>query len=346
MRRLIILVVVLTAVLSGLLVARLRAQRAQLHGPSGGSGEIEGTEIRVAAKLTSRIVSVEVAEGAAVEKGQVLMRLDCAEPEAMLAEAEARVLAARAQAKAAGAGAGAAERAKRAASASIAATEAQAQALAAQRDATQRQAARLQTIGANIDDSSRDQVAASAAGLGHQVEAARASNAASQAQAQAASKQARAAVAQAEAAEASISAAEAAVTRAKLLIDECEPRAPRAAVVEQLPFEIGELVSPGATLARLVDLSEVKATFYLPNAELSAAKPGAKAVVLADAWPNQPFDGVVRTVALKAAFTPRNIQTRTDRDRLVFPIEVTIPNPDQRLRPGMPVQVSLPGTER
>jgi HlyD family secretion protein len=49
----------------------------------------------------------------------------------------------------------------------------------------------------------------------------------------------------------------------------------------------------------------------------------------------------VRTVASRAEFTPRNIQTRTDRDRLVYPVEVAVPNPEGKLRPGMPVQVAL-----
>ena len=55
---------------------------------------------------------------------------------------------------------------------------------------------------------------------------------------------------------------------------------------------------------------------------------------------------VVRTVAFEAEFTPRNIQTRTDRDRLVYPVEVTVQNRDGKLRAGMPVQVSIPGTGR
>jgi HlyD family secretion protein len=95
-----------------------------------------------------------------------------------------------------------------------------------------------------------------------------------------------------------------------------------------------------------MDLSEVKATFYLPNAELGAVKPGGRATVVADAWPGEAFEGKVRTVALEAEFTPRNIQTRTDRDRLVYPIEVTVVNRDGKLRAGMPVQVTLEGTAR
>ena len=63
---------------------------------------------------------------------------------------------------------------------------------------------------------------------------------------------------------------------------------------------------------------------------------------MADAWPGERFDGIVRSVALQAEFTPRNIQTRTDRDRLVYAIEVRVANPEGKLRPGMPVQVFLP----
>ncbi len=88
----------------------------------------------------------------------------------------------------------------------------------------------------------------------------------------------------------------------------------------------------------------MKATFYLPNAEVGAVKPGARAEVVADAFPGERFEGKVRTVALEAEFTPRNIQTRTDRDRLVYPVEVVVVNRDGKLRAGMPVQVTLPGT--
>jgi HlyD family secretion protein len=104
---------------------------------------------------------------------------------------------------------------------------------------------------------------------------------------------------------------------------------------------VGELVVAGQPLARLVDMAELKATFYLPNAEIGAARPGLKATVVADAYPDRKFEGTVASVSSKAEFTPRNIQTRSDRDRLVYPVEVRLPNPEGLLRPGMPVQVTL-----
>jgi HlyD family secretion protein len=341
MRRVLVILAVLVVVLAGLIALRLVRQARVLAAPPGGSGEIEGTAVDLSSRVGARIVELPVREGQRVAKGDLLVRLDCADPEAQLAEAEARLAAARAQAVAAGAQIQASTRSRVAASAAEVAAKAQAAALEAQRAAAERQARRLAGLTADVPESSIDQTHASAAGLGHQTDAARAQASASAEQVRAAEVGIRAAGAQAEAAVAQVRAAEAAVTRVRLVAGECEVRAPRDAEVATLPHEAGELVAPGAVLARLVDLSEVTATFYLPNAEIGAVKPGARAAVVADAYPGEEFEGAVRTVALEAEFTPRNIQTRTDRDRLVYPIEVVVRNRDGKLRAGMPVQVTL-----
>ncbi|BDG04513.1 HlyD family secretion protein [Anaeromyxobacter oryzae] len=344
MRRVVVVLAVLVIVLGALIAGRLWTQARALAAPSGGSGEIEGVTVDLSSRVGARIVEVKVREGDAVKTGDLLVRLDCADPEAALAEAEARLAAARAQAVAAGAQIKASERSRVAATAAEDAARAQAAALGAQAAAAERQARRLAALPADVAAASIDQTEASAAGLAHQTSAAKAQAAASAAQVRAAEVGIHAAGAQADAALAQVRAAEASVSRARILAGECEVRAPRAAEVSTLPHEAGELVQPGATLARLVDLSEVKATFYLPNAEVGAVKPGARAVVVADAWPREEFEGIVRTVSFEAEFTPRNIQTRTDRDRLVYPVEVTVRNRDQKLRQGMPVQVTIPGT--
>ncbi|WP_242334443.1 MULTISPECIES: HlyD family secretion protein [Anaeromyxobacter] len=341
MRRVVVILVVLTVVLASLIALRLWTQARALAAPSGGSGEIEGTDVDLSSRVGARILELRIREGDRVKAGDLLVRLDCADPAAQLAEAEARLAAAKAQAVAAGAQIQASQRARTAAGASEEAARAQASALAAQRDAAARQAKRLEALPQDVPASSIDQTQASAAGLEHQTTAAKAQAIASAAQVRAAEVGIRSASAQAEAAVAQMRAAEASVERARLLVGECEVRAPRDAEVATLPHEAGELVSPGATLVRLVDLTEVKATFYLPNAEVGAVKPGAKATVVADAFPDERFEGTVRTVALEAEFTPRNIQTRTDRDRLVYPVEVTVKNRDGKLRAGMPVQVTI-----
>jgi HlyD family secretion protein len=304
MRRVATVLAVLVVVLGSLIALRLWRQARALSAPAGGSGEIEGTTVDLSSRVGARIVEVAVREGGRVARDDLLVRLDCADPEAQLAEAEARLAAARSLA---------------------ASARAQSRATRRSLGAAERQAARLSALPADVAAASIDQTQASAAGLGHQTEAAEA---------------------QAVAAAAHVRAAEAAVARVRLLAGECEIRAPLAAEVAILPHEAGELVSPGAVLARLVDLSDVTATFYLPNAEIGAVRPGARAIVVADAWPGEEFEATVRTVALEAEFTPRNIQTRTDRDRLVYPVEVAVRNRDGKLRAGMPVQVTLPGTGR
>ena len=346
MRRVVTVLIVLILVLGALIAYRLWSQARALTAPSGGSGEIEGTVVELSSRVGARVLEVKVREGQAVKAGDVLLRLDCADPAAALAEAEARLAASQAQAAAAMAQVKASQRSRVAAGAAEEAARAQAAALSAQAEAAERHAQRLAKLPEDVSASSIDQTQASATQLTQQTVAAKAQATASAEQARAAAVTTGAAASQAQAALAQVRAAEASVARARLLAAECELRAPRDAEVQTLPHEAGELVSPGATLVRLVDLSEVTATFYLPNAEIGAVKPNAKAEVVADAWPDDVFEGTVRTVSLEAEFTPRNIQTRTDRDRLVYPIEVVVTNRDAKLRAGMPVQVTLPGTSR
>lgn len=344
--RIIAPIVLLTVLLVALIGYRLRSQQQALAGPSGGSGEIEATTVDLSSRVGARINSLSVREGQHVHKGDLLVELDCSEPTAMVEEAKARVAAAEAQAEAAGANVGFTERSRLVAIAGQKAAQAQAAALGAQQQAAERQAARLESIPKDVPAASVDETRSTAIGLSHQVEAAKAQANASAAQVRAAKLQISASSANAEAAKAQLLAARAGLERAQLLVIECKIRAPLDAEVGSLPFEVGELTAPNSVLVRLLSLKQVKATFYLPNAEIGVVKPGARAIVVADAWPGEKFKAKVSTVSLEAEFTPRNIQTRTDRDRLVYPVEVVIENPKNKLRSGMPVQVTLPGTER
>lgn len=330
--------IVAPAVLIGI---RLFTQSWALSGPAGGSGTLEGERVLLAAKISARVVERAVREGVEVGAGDVLVRLDCAEPEAALAEARARLLAAVAQADAAVAQAEAAGVQTSAAAITSEAAAAQAQAVAAQRDAASRQADRVAALDDGTSTATVDQSATSASALSHQSEAASAQARAARLQVGLARGNAAAAGANARAAAEQIGAVQAVVARAELMAAECVIKAPRGGVVETLAYEVGELVPPGFPVVTLVDLSQVRATFYLPNAELASAVVGQGAAVTADAWPDDTFAASVLRVGSEAAFTPRNVQTRTDRDRLVYAVEVAIPNPDRKLRPGMPVQVTL-----
>lgn len=341
MRRALVLGPLLLIVLGTLLAVRIRSQVARAEGPPSGSGTLEGTTVDHAARIAARVTRLAVAEGATVHTGDVLLELDCTEPTARLAEADARIAAAEAQASAAQAQVEVATRQQRAASAAARATSAQLAVVETNASAAARESARAESLGDAVPAQLRDQAGDAVRALASQESAVRAQAAASRAQATVVGAQVTAAGTAVEVAGHSLDALRALRAVAQLAVDECTVRARRDGVVETLYFDEGELVTPGAPLVRIVDARVVTATFYLPNAELGAVATGAHASIVADAWPNETFSGVVTTVSMEAAFTPRTVQTRSDRDRLVYPIEVRIENPEGRLRPGMPVQVTV-----
>lgn len=357
MKRVAVFFVVLVAVLSTLLYWRLREQRLESERPSGGSATLEGIEVDVTARISARISKLHVREGDAVKAGQVVAELECDEPRATLAQATAAAEGAKIGAEAAKLGVELAAQAEVAASRQATAAQAVARASKAQGAAVQVQqvaAARevrriesLRAVGA-ASEQARDQLQTQSSGLGRQVAALGASAQAAEAQAQAveagqstAAVQARIAQVKARGAEQELAAAQANLTKAQALVAECTLRAPEDGLIQTRAYEVGEVVLPGTRLLTIVDARVLDATFYLPNAELAVAKPGSKVNVIADALPNRTFAGTIRRVGTSAEFTPRNVQTRQDRDRLVYAVDVQIPNPDGLLRPGMPVEIAI-----
>lgn len=343
MRRVLVLVTLLTLGLTVALAFRIRAQESASLGPAGGSGIIEGESVDHGSRIAGRIARVAVAEGDAVAVGDVLVELDCAEPNARLAEAGARLAAAEAQLEAARAQVEIATRARGAASAAARAGAMSASVAETNAAAAAREATRVAGLGEYVSDQRRDTLSDSATALSLAHDAAVSSSRASRANASVAAAQIQLAEANARAAEEGVAAVRAVRDVAAVAVSECVVHAAHAGIVETVYYDAGELVAPGATLIRIVDLSEVRATFYLPNGELGAVSAGGHATVIADAFPGQTFEATVLTISTEAEFTPRTIQTRSDRDRLVYPVEVRIPNPEGLLRPGMPVEVSMSG---
>jgi hypothetical protein len=63
--------------------------------------------------------------------------------------------------------------------------------------------------------------------------------------------------------------------------------------------------------------------------------------VTVDSFPDRTFIGQVDSIAGEAEFTPRNVQTKEERVNLVFAVDVTIPNPDRALKPGLPADARI-----
>jgi len=341
MRRLLVPLGIATVVLLAALGAKLVSQQAAREGPPWSSGVVEGVETDLTSRVGGRLVRVHVQEGDRVEAGALLADLECDVPRAALAEAEARLGEAEARAAAQGAQAKGAGAESRASTVSIRAARARVEALASRKALADREAERVSRLGEYATDSRRDQATTNAENLAEELDAARADLASLRSRTEAAAAQAEAAGSTATAAERALATAQAVVDRIRLDVDECSVRARTGGIVEEVFYEVGEMLSPGRPLLRLVDLSVAEVTMYVPNAELGRVEVGMEADVRADAFPDRSFTGRVTTVSTEAAFTPRNIQTRSDRDRLVFPVEVSVPNPDAILRPGMPVEATL-----
>jgi HlyD family secretion protein len=341
MKRVLVVIVVIAAGLVGLISWRIRAQTRAEQGPASGSGVIEADAVDVAARLSARVSRVLVAEGQRVEPGAAIVELECDEPRTRLLEAMARLESAKAQVLAADAQASAARGQSAAAFAAIGAQVAQLSALSTQQQLAMRDADRLEAMGEQAALASRDRARAAAAGLAEQQKAAEASQNASRRQAAASTAQSAGALAQVEVMRANVRALEQLLVSAQLLVNECTLRAPRAGVMERVYYDAGELVLVGAQVARLIDPALVKITFYLGNADVDQVKPNMQVRVAADAYPARSFSGTVGRIGLSAEFTPRNVQTRSDRDRLVYPVEVRVPNAEGLLRTGMQATVSL-----
>ncbi|MCG6197529.1 multidrug transporter, partial [Anoxybacillus sp. LAT_38] len=79
--------------------------------------------------------------------------------------------------------------------------------------------------------------------------------------------------------------------------------------------------------------------------ELGRVRPGETVGIQVDAYPGETFRGVISAVADKAEFTPKNVQTPDERTKLVFAVTIRISEGLDKLKPGMPADVLLPGKE-
>ncbi len=115
--------------------------------------------------------------------------------------------------------------------------------------------------------------------------------------------------------------------------------APIAGTVLRRDVEQGETVFPGSALLAMADLTNLEIHVYVPEPMLGKIKLGQATEVFNDSFPGRPMHGKVSYVSNTAEFTPKNVQTKDERVRLVYKIKVLIPNPDGVLKVGMPVDV-------
>jgi HlyD family secretion protein len=144
-----------------------------------------------------------------------------------------------------------------------------------------------------------------------------------------------------EASRARVEAARGTQKTAEYLLAQTKVYVPGNGRVTLRSAEPGETVTPGMTLFRMADLRKVWIRVFIPETELGLVKLGQRAEVTSDSYPGKKFQGVVTEIAQKPEFTPKNVQTKEERVKLVFGVKVEVDNPDQELKPGMPADAVI-----
>ncbi len=127
----------------------------------------------------------------------------------------------------------------------------------------------------------------------------------------------------------------------KKKMNDCFIRAPITGYITKRIVEKGELAGTGVPIFRIANLDEIEIMVYLPETQLGKVRLGDKAEVTIDTFSDKTFSGEVVYLSPEAEFTPKNIQTKEERVKLVFGVKVKIANPDHILKAGLPADVRL-----
>ena len=268
------------------------------EGLSAGNGRLEATEVQIASKTPGRLAEVLVDEGDNVTKGQLLARMDTRTLEAQRNQAEAEVLRARENLNAA---------------------QANVQLRQSELLLAQQELGRSQSLFKHgfVSAQAIDQLQ-SRMGTGNAaVTAARA---------------------QVSAVSAGIGAAQAQVAQLTSEIDDSSLRAPIDGVIQLRMAEPGEVLGAGGRVLLLIDPNDQYMNLYLSASVAGRLAVGDEARVLLDALPEKPLPAKISFVAGKSQFTPKEVETRDERQKLVFRVKLRLTQPSAvpQAKPGMP----------
>ncbi|WP_281995027.1 HlyD family secretion protein [Ruegeria faecimaris] len=250
-----------------------------------GNGRIEAEQVEIAPTFAGRVARVMAAEGSLVASGELLVEMDTDELSAALDRASAEVALARQ-------------------------TKAEAEAVVIQRESQQRRAsqeldrAKALLAGQNIsmtvfeDRETAFQVADAVLG---------------------------AAKARVATADSQIAAAEAEVRRIAAQIEDGSLIAPMPGRILYRLAEPGEVVGAGEPILTLLSLENVYMEVFLPAREAGLLPIGAEARIVLDALPEFAIPATVTFVSPEAQFTPKQVETLSEREQLVFRVRVRIP---------------------
>lgn len=294
------------------------------------NGRIEAVEIAVAAKTAGRIKELLVDEGDFVEAGQLVATVASESLEAQLLQAQAQL--------------------RQAQSSTV---TAQSQLLQRNSEKAALQALLLQRkaeLAAARSRASRTGTLAQTGSVSKQlaedndtlVTSAKTAVSAVQAQLEASQAAIVSAEAQIVAAASTVDAASATVARMESELRDNQLRAPRAGRIQYRIAQVGEIVAAGGKVLSLIDVSDVHMTFFLPSAVAGRVEIGSEVRLVLDALPGVSIPAQVSYVADVAQFTPKTVETASEREKLMFRVKARI-DPQLLLRHKTKVKTGLPG---
>ncbi len=317
------------AVIGALLWSELRPSGLG-EGFASGNGRIEATEIDVATKSPGRVIEILVDEGDFVQPGQVLARMDTDVLQAQLNQARAQVR--QAENAILTAEAMVAQRESERATAEAVVTQRRAELTAAQKrhQRTETLVARNAMARQQLDDD----LAA--------MQSAQAALAAARSQVVSADAGIAAAKSLVIEARSSVEAAQAGAERLQADIRDSELKTDRVARVQYRVAQPGEVLAAGGKLLNLVDLADVYMTFFLPERQAGRVAIGTEVRVVIDAAPQYVIPAKVSYVASVAQFTPKTVETESEREKLMFRVKARI-DPELLTKHMEQVKTGLPG---
>lgn len=300
-RRLLLPAFLLLLLVGGFFLAKLNHPATLPPGIVSGNGRLEATEVDIAAKVGGRLSHVNAREGDDVVSGKIVAELDAEDLKAQLRAAEAQVVQAL----------------KIVDEARSSARKSHTDLILAQK--TVRRSRELVGRGFIANDKlDRDQTAAEGA-------------AASLAQA-------RSRIAEAEAA---VTTAQARAESLKATVDDTTLKSSIAGRVLYRLAQPGEVLPAGGKVLTLLDLADVYLSIYLPAGDAGKIVLGDPARIVLDALPEQPLPAKVVFVAPRSQFTPKEVETRNEREKLMYRVKLQVA-PEWLARhadlakPGMP----------
>jgi HlyD family secretion protein len=287
------------------------------------SGHVEATEVRIATKVSGRLRSLAVHEGDNVAAGQVLAEIDTTDLRLSLGQARAERDQAAAELRLRLAGTRAED---------IAAQQAQVESVKADLESAERDLLRMQGL---LDKGSGTTKSRDDAGTRRDVAAAKLESARQSLLRMKAGSRAE----EIDAARAQLQAKDARVAILEQQVKDATVTSPSAGVVTEKVAEAGELLQIGSVLCVVTDLKEPWLNVYVGEPDLARIRLGQEGEVRTD--DGQVRKGRVTFIASKAEFTPKNVQTRDERVKLVYRVKVGLDNGEGLFKPGMPAEARL-----